>query len=174
MYNYIITEPDVEDSTFSRQTAHRWKLGLSAFSAGCLYFQEGCSYLFLLEAVSTRGANIRRIGESGDLTGNRSSISCLVAQGPNINGVANNGRAKAPGVACLHKVCAISGLFSICLTVTGSLVSHKPQLWKKSVRLFSSCLFNDAVNIYLTLSSAIECEHTLRVIKQTRKQSSTR
>jgi hypothetical protein len=46
---------DVEASTFSRQSAHRWRWGCQLYVPVALYPQEDSLYSFLLEAESTTG-----------------------------------------------------------------------------------------------------------------------
>jgi hypothetical protein len=46
---------DVEASTFSRHSAHRWRWGCQPYAPATLYLQENCWYSFLLEAESTPG-----------------------------------------------------------------------------------------------------------------------
>jgi hypothetical protein len=46
---------DVEAPTFSRQLAHRWRLGCQPYAPAAFYPHDDSWYSFLLEAESTRG-----------------------------------------------------------------------------------------------------------------------
>jgi hypothetical protein len=66
---------DVEASTLSRQSAHRWRWGCQPYAPAAFYQQESSWYSLLLEAESTPGPSaagrIRSIKKSDDLIRNR-------------------------------------------------------------------------------------------------------
>jgi hypothetical protein len=62
MWSYPCNKPwkpmglfDVENPTFSRQSAHRLRRGCQPYALAALYPQDGSWYLFLLETESTPG-----------------------------------------------------------------------------------------------------------------------
>jgi hypothetical protein len=65
---------EVQASTFSRQSAHRWRWCCQPYAPGALYPQEDSWYSFLLEAEDPRAivrlASLGQLKKPSDLNGN--------------------------------------------------------------------------------------------------------
>jgi hypothetical protein len=78
---------DVEASTFSRHSAHRWRYGCQPYAPVTLYPQEYSWYSFLLQAKSTEGhsaAGRNRSTEKSNDIGNRTRDlpACSIVRQP--------------------------------------------------------------------------------------------